>query len=51
MLKLHQELKECLLLLEKEETCKRLLFGKDIIKGIEYCQIKTLFCSPKKKKG
>ena len=50
MLKYHLELKESLLLLEREETCNRLLFGKDIVRGINYCQIKTLFCSPKKMK-
>ena len=47
---LHRRLSETIDLIKNEKTLHRVIFGKDIINAINYNQIKTLFCSPKKLK-
>lgn len=47
---LHKRLSETIDLIKNEKTLHRVVFGKDIINSINYNQIKTLFCSPKKLK-
>ena len=46
----HKRLNETIDLIKNEKTIHRVVFGKDIINAINYNQIKTLFCSPKKLK-
>jgi hypothetical protein len=50
MLKLHKRLNETIDLINNEKTINRVVFGKDLINAINFNQIKTLFCSPKKLK-
>jgi len=48
MLEKHKKLIDILSLINNEKTMHRVIFGKDLINAINYNQIKTLFCSPKK---